>query len=98
MESRTELNIQYLVFGAKMQKQVEIQYKYLYKGELASRRFGMIQPIKWLTGEKGVHILAWDVEADMWRRFAVQNIERVFVTDIEWANKELQETVSLLPH
>lgn len=99
MNDRTELNIQYLVFGAKMKKQVEIQYRYLYKEEKESRRYGSIQPIRWLYGKDGsLHILGWDTEKDNWRRFAVENIERVFVTDIDWTNHELEEALDLLPH
>lgn len=97
MEQRTELNIQYLHFGAKMGKQVEIMYKYLDAGEFKQRRYGSIQPIKWLYGRKGVHILAWDTEADNWRRFAISHIERVVITDIDWTNKELQETLTATP-
>lgn len=98
MNERTELNVQYLVFGAKMRKQVEIQYKYLDGGEFRQRRYGAIQPIKWLIGRKGTHILAWDTEAENWRRFAIENIERVFVTDVQWTNEEIAETLTVLPH
>lgn len=96
MEERVELNIQYLHFGAKMGKQVEILYKYLDQGEIRGRRFGSIQPIKWLHGRNGVHILCWDTEEDNWRRFAISNIERVVITDIDWTNNELQETLTTI--
>lgn len=98
MNERFELNIQYLVFAAKMSKQVEIQYKYLDGTGLEERRYGSIQPIKWLVGRNGTHILAWDTEANNWRRFAVVNIERVFVTDVDWTNTDLKESISTLPH
>lgn len=96
MKHGTDLVIQYLLFGAKMEKQVEIQYEYLDKTK-GDQRFGSIQPVKWLTGRKGTHILAWDTAANQYRRFALENIKRVFVTDIDWANKDLVCSISDIP-
>jgi predicted DNA-binding transcriptional regulator YafY len=98
MEERFDLTIQYLVFGAKMGKLVEIEYKYLDDGDYKFKRYGFIQPIKWLEGRKGIHILAWDAKEHNWRRFAVENIERVHVTDEDWVNKTLTEQVSHFAH
>lgn len=94
MKERYELNLQYLIFGAQMKKQVEILYRYLDNGELLSRRYGAIQPIKWVNGRKGVHVLAWDTGKNNWRRFAVENIERVLITDMDWTNNELEQTIT----
>lgn len=98
MSERIALNVQYLVFGAQMRKQVEIIYKYLDGGEFMQKRFGSVQPIKWVHGgRKGIHILTWDTEQENWRRFAVANIERVVITDIDWTNKELTQTITTTP-
>lgn len=96
--NRFDLNIQYLIFGAKMGKLVEIDYRYIDKNTVFTHRFGSIQPIKWLEGREGLHILAWDSDVDNWRRFAVNNIEQVCVTDSDWTNTELKETLSTIPH
>ena len=98
MSSQYDLVIQYLVFGAKMNKLVEIEYKYLDNGEAKQKRYGAIQPIKWLEGRKGIHILAWDTVINDWRRFAVENIVHVYITDEDWTNQTLTEKISHLSH
>jgi predicted DNA-binding transcriptional regulator YafY len=81
---------EYLMLGAIMRKVVEIEYRYL---DMPSKRIGGIQPIKWLHGRNGLHILTWDVEANQWRRFAVSNIERVTLTDTDWIKQDLQPSL-----
>lgn len=93
----------YLILGAQMNKQVEIFYRHMYpeqrryEGKPTSR-FGCIQPIKWEKGKKKntVLILTWDCEEQNWRRFNVENIERVQLTDKDWI-KEIPHEIERLP-
>jgi predicted DNA-binding transcriptional regulator YafY len=84
MHTQFELTVMYLLLGAKLQRQVEIIYMYLDKPQ---KRYGSVQPIKWCQGRKGLHILTWDTEKEEYRRFAVENIQRVNLTDKEWVKE-----------
>lgn len=102
MEKDYMIVFQYLILGAKLGKQVEIFYHHMYpekrraEGKPAAR-YGSIQPVRWVKGRFGkLQVLAWDVEKGGWRRFAVENIERVQLTDIDWA-RAIEHEIEQMP-
>lgn len=78
-----ELVREYLILGNRYQTVVKIRYQYLDKRMSHTERVGYIQPLQFLNGRKGLHVLAWDVEEDNYRRFAVANILEVSLTDLQ---------------
>lgn len=98
-----ETVFKYLILGAEMNKQVEIFYRHMYPNERRHQgkpvsRFGCIQPIKWQKGKEKntLLILTWDCENEGWRRFNVENIERVQLTDRDWV-KEISHEITQIP-
>lgn len=94
-DTMLQLIINKIIYSAKEKKQLEITYQYL---DNKIRRHGYIQPIKWLVGRKGFHILAWDTREDGWRRFAIKNIQEIKVTNEDWVRTDLKEEITDIPH
>jgi predicted DNA-binding transcriptional regulator YafY len=80
-----QLKKDYLTLGNRYKTLVKIRYQYLKKTFGRVEREGYIQPLEFMIGEKGLHVLAWDVERQDYRRFAVANIMEVSLTDMQWS-------------
>lgn len=78
---------EYIKLGAKFQRLVKIRYQYLDKSFQRTEREAYVQPVDWLIGRKGIHILGWDLVRNDWRRFALENIIEVSLTDMKWSKK-----------
>lgn len=92
-------HIAMLIEGAKLNKIVEVYYRYLKKDQDAEQRHGLIQPLKWVQGKNGtLQVLTWDTEVANWRRFEVENIESIHVTNDPWTNTTLEETITTTPY
>lgn len=81
-----QLKKDYLTLGNRYKTLVKIRYQYLKKTFGHTEREGYIQPLEFIFGEQGLHILAWDVERQDFRRFAVANIMEISLTDIQWSS------------
>lgn len=87
MQKREMLAYEFLKLSAYYKVIIRIRYRHLDNQKGKKDRYAYIQPIDWSFGRNGLHILAWDVQKENWRRFAVKNILEVTLTDIEWTEE-----------
>lgn len=75
---------------ARQQKQlVSFMYKHLADGvDRHHWRDSRVIPLSWRHGNKGTHILGWDIDANNWRRFALINMNEVQFSDEEWTHTD----------
>src|SRR5690606_9873765 len=90
--------LQDLIEGAVKKKIVKIVYKYkegAVKGGLQTRS---IQPVRWELGRfNDLQILAWDLDRHGWRRYSVDNIICILVTDDPWC-RDIEHEIYTLPN
>jgi predicted DNA-binding transcriptional regulator YafY len=86
-----------LIDGAVRGKIVKIVYRTMTEAATRGLLTRNIQPIRWEMGKfESIQLLAWDLDRHGWRKYAIDNIICITVTDENW-HREMEHQIHDLP-